>query len=392
MKKTVIILGLIGFIAIIDTSFMMGIIASYARKLGADEAQSGLIAALYSIVAIPASVIAGVMVDRLGRKKMLALGLAGDTLFVFLYSVASTPLQLAAYRILHALGGSLVYPASLSLVASSVKETQLGRAVSYFLLMVAISVAIGSFTGGVIVETRGFEQAFRILSILLLIGFILALAAVPDENVGVKRARPASYKESLRKGSRNIIAGSLAIFTLYLSFGFIISGVPQLLEIASGYTHEEAAGATGKFIGISSGFSIIFFLTVGWLLDKSKHTILALLAFISLAASMTLLYLYLLENMFLATALLLGFAIASLMTISTWIMLKVGESVRGISMGIQQTVNIIGTALGASLAGILLKYGVYSQVFFIPLTVAIIGLVAYLILARTLPGNPASVQ
>jgi len=64
---------LMGFIGVADTAFMLPVISAYAKFLGADEALAGLIAGLYSIVAIPASLMMGVSVDILGRRRALLL-------------------------------------------------------------------------------------------------------------------------------------------------------------------------------------------------------------------------------------------------------------------------------------------------------------------------------
>ncbi len=384
MRRALVLLGIIGFIAIMDTSFMLGIIASYARKLGADEAQAGIIAALYSLVAIPASIVAGILVDRIGRKKMLVMGLAGDALFVYLYSLASSPLQLALYRILHAIGGSLVYPASLSMVANVSTEHNLGKSVSFFLVMVATSVAIGSFMGGVLVESYGFNYAFRILSFFLLIGLIIATFFIPNTLSTRKGSEKPPFMTTLRVHAGRIIIGALAIFSLYLAFGFVVGGLPQALEIYRGLAHESAAGLSGKFIGISSGFSIIFFLFTGWLLDAKREKLVTVTSYTALLISMLLLAVWLLEKMFLATALVMGFSIASLMTLSTWTMLRVDESIRGTSIGLQQTVNIIGTGTGATLSGLLLEAGYGSGIFMFPAAFSLIALIATLLIQKSI--------
>jgi hypothetical protein len=46
-------IGAIGFVALIDTSMISPVIASYALSLGADELTASLIATLYSMIAIP---------------------------------------------------------------------------------------------------------------------------------------------------------------------------------------------------------------------------------------------------------------------------------------------------------------------------------------------------
>ncbi|WP_218184405.1 MFS transporter, partial [Aeropyrum camini] len=117
--KGSLLLALAGFAGLMDTAFLLGVVAAYAEHLGASKAEAGFIAGLYSMVAIPASLAAGLAVDKVGRKKALVAGLAWDTLAIALYTTASTPGELALYRALHAIGGSLVYPAFFSIVGDA---------------------------------------------------------------------------------------------------------------------------------------------------------------------------------------------------------------------------------------------------------------------------------
>lgn len=89
---------------------MAGVIAAYAEYLGASKPFAGFTAGLYGLVAIFASPLAGLVVDKFGRKKSLIVGLAWDSILVYLYSIVVNPLQLVLVRGLHAIGGSLVYP------------------------------------------------------------------------------------------------------------------------------------------------------------------------------------------------------------------------------------------------------------------------------------------
>ncbi|MEO0217988.1 MAG: MFS transporter, partial [candidate division WOR-3 bacterium] len=70
-----IIMIFVGFVGVLDTSFMIPIISIYAKSLGVSDFEAGFIAGFYSIVAIPSSIIAGILVDRFGRKRTLFIGL-----------------------------------------------------------------------------------------------------------------------------------------------------------------------------------------------------------------------------------------------------------------------------------------------------------------------------
>src|SRR5438445_10276482 len=83
----------------IDSNALVPIIALYAQVVGADLVQTGIIVGLFSLVHAPAKLFFGRIADRFGRKLLLQIGLLWDSVALFLYSVATTPLMPAVVRI-----------------------------------------------------------------------------------------------------------------------------------------------------------------------------------------------------------------------------------------------------------------------------------------------------
>jgi MFS family permease len=173
-----VIMAFAGFAGILDTSFLIPVIALYAYSLGASEAQAGFIAGLYSMVAIPASVVAGVLIDRFGRKRMLALGLLWDSASMLLYALVTTPAQLAFVRALHALGGSLVFPAFIAR-SREVSGERVGLGLGLMLAPVALAIAIGSGSAGVATAVLGYRVSFTLIALILAVAGFLALTLPP---------------------------------------------------------------------------------------------------------------------------------------------------------------------------------------------------------------------
>src|SRR5207245_11753160 len=101
----------------IDSSALVPIIALYAQVVDADLVQTGIIVGLFSLVHAPANLFFGRIADRFERKLPLQIGLLWDSVSLFLYSVATTPLLLALVRISHGIGSELVAPSSMALMS-----------------------------------------------------------------------------------------------------------------------------------------------------------------------------------------------------------------------------------------------------------------------------------
>ena len=71
-----------------DTNAIIPIISFYSVALGADLLMVGLIVGAYSIAHVPANLVFGRVVDRIGRRRPLVYGLLWDAVSVALYAIA----------------------------------------------------------------------------------------------------------------------------------------------------------------------------------------------------------------------------------------------------------------------------------------------------------------
>jgi MFS family permease len=346
-------LGVAGFAGIVDTAFLMGLVAAYATELGANPVLAGLVAGFYSIVALFASPVAGLLVDRLGRMLCLRLGLAWDTATVFAYSVVENPYQLLLVRGLHALGGSLVYPAYIAAVGD-VAIRRKGFQLSIYLSIVASAIVVGALTAGMLVERYGFRTSIRILSLIILIGFLASLLA--REPVVVRRRGAVAR---LREAVATAWRGLLATLLLYASFGFIVGGLaPAILE-AGLVASEEEAGATVAFlIGLATLVSIPAMVGSGLAADRGLVGVVAIVFGALPALNMVRLVWSASKHDLIIAFTVYGLAVGFYMLTSTLIVVSAPVHARGTAAGLQQVVNILGVAVGASASGYIVEgYG-----------------------------------
>ena len=373
VERTVVyILSLIAFIGVIDTSFLISIISPYARQLGASEFEAGLIAGLYSIVAIPASVLAGLLMDRIGRWRLLRLGLTLDFLSMILYYFAFTPYMLMAVRVLHAIGGSMLFPSGVSLVARYSRE-RIAPGVSTFLIFIALSVVAGSLTSATIVSLMGFKPVFLLLSVIIGLGGLMSFFIPSFLDVGEITHRKLDFRV-LRIYGVNTILSITFIFTLYLAFGFFVGGYPTVLAKSLGLTEERVSSLIGMFIGISTLISIPLMYFTGYMLQRGYLRLVNTLGLVSLAFSTGILMLNLSFVTHMVSALILSISIGMLMVSSTYLAVNVDDSIRGVTSALHQTFNILGVAIGAPLSGLLASIYL-GEMFIIPMAMSIIALV-----------------
>ena len=116
-KKNTILVSLFGFFAAMNFGILLFIIPEYMMNfLNLDVAQIGLINSLFPVGVVTGSVIGGIMADRWGRKKTLAIFLFGAIIFSTLLTIANTWMILAIiYPIIGFLQGGATFSALMAL-------------------------------------------------------------------------------------------------------------------------------------------------------------------------------------------------------------------------------------------------------------------------------------
>jgi len=377
IERTIVyILSLIAFIGVIDTSFLISIISPYARFLGADEAQAGFIAGLYSIVAIPASVVAGILMDKVGRWRLLRLGLILDFISMVLYYLAYDPISLAFVRVLHAIGGSMLFPSGISLIARYSRES-IAPGVSTFMIFIALSVAAGSLTSATVVSLMGFKPVFILLGFIIGLGGLMSLLIPNFLDINEVTHRKIDIR-LLKLYGTNAVLGVLFIFVLYIGFGFIVGGYPNVLIRVLELPEERVSALIGMYIGISTLISIPLMYLSGYLIHRRHLDIVNILGLSTLASSLGILTVNTSFLTHIISSILLSVSIGMLMVSSTYLAVNVSDQIRGVTSALHQTFNILGVAIGAPLSGYLSSIYL-GDMFILPTVVAILSLAYFLV-------------
>jgi EmrB/QacA subfamily drug resistance transporter len=122
----------------------------------------------------------GVLGDRLGRKKILLLGMVLFGVASLASAYAQSPAQLIWARALMGLGGAAVMPVTLSIISNVFDPRERGRAIGTWAGAVGLGVAIGPVVGGLLLEHFWWGSVFLINVPIVLVGIAAIAAMVPD--------------------------------------------------------------------------------------------------------------------------------------------------------------------------------------------------------------------
>jgi MFS family permease len=131
--------------------------------------------------------LSGSTADRLGRKRVFVAGLGVFSLASLLCSLAPNVELLVAFRVLQAVGGSMLNPVAMSIIANTFTDPRERRqAVGIWGAVFGISMALGPIVGGTVVDAFGWRPIFWINLPVGLAAIALTLRLVPES-----RAPPA---------------------------------------------------------------------------------------------------------------------------------------------------------------------------------------------------------
>jgi EmrB/QacA subfamily drug resistance transporter len=135
----------------------------------------------YTLVLASLLMLSGSMADRLGRKRVFALGLILFTLGSLLCSAAPNLGSLIAFRMIQAIGGSMLNPVAMSIIRNVFTDArERAQAIGVWGATVGISLALGPVVGGALVESIGWRSIFWINIPVGLTALALTLRFVPE--------------------------------------------------------------------------------------------------------------------------------------------------------------------------------------------------------------------
>lgn len=374
-------IAFLGFIGIIDTSMISPIIANYATSLGASKAIAGFIAGLYSIIAIISSIPLGFLTDKLGRRKLLLLGIPLDILAFLIYFLAQSYVILIFARALHAIFDSVILPSTIAIVGDQLRQR--GFPLSVFWSMTALTIAIGASLTSYLTLNFGFKSVFLFLMLTHLIAFLVVYSLRIKDVFGSTASKAFS---SIKLNLRYLIPPFFVMFSLYIMNGVLTGALGNSLKLAFNLDDRTAAAQVGMFLAISTITSIPFFFLASRMTEKRGpkdslliSSVLTLITSIILYSTLnSVLYFdisFLLFSVYLySAAIIFGIALSFGFLTSSYITASMGEEARGTATGILQSFSLLGVALGAPLAGLTLENFGYSLPFLLPVLPLIISL------------------
>ncbi len=171
---------LAAFTATLDNTVVAVALRDLQVDLSAGVAELQGVVTAYTVALAALLLTGGALTDVLGRRRVLAAGLAVFAAASVGCALAGSPVALIAWRAVQGAGAALVLPASLAVLVSVTAEgPERARAVGVWAASAALALVAGPMVGGLLVAAYGWPAVFWV-NVPLSLAVGLALFAVPQ--------------------------------------------------------------------------------------------------------------------------------------------------------------------------------------------------------------------
>lgn len=191
------------FIIFFQAYMVAPIIPALSHTFGTSVERVGLIVPAYLIPYGVATLIYGLLADRLGIHRLMFASLAAFAVLTALTATAVSIEQIALWRVLTGLGASGVVPLGLTLVGRLFPYEQRGRPLGWLFGAMAGGMAFGSPLGAILVPSFGWQGLFLVVGaagagiLLLFLPYRRIIATVVQPVMGTFGDLFRGYKDLL---------------------------------------------------------------------------------------------------------------------------------------------------------------------------------------------------
>ena len=239
---------------------LVPLLPAYARLYGLDQMGLGLLFGSYAAALLVGTFPLSRLVDRVGRREPMLVGLLGLFATTLLFAFArSYPLLILA-RVLQGLSATATWTAGMALLADHFPASSRGRAMGTVFAFANLGVLLGPTLAGWLSQHYGLRAPFLAAAALALVDALARLTLLKD--VPAVRDTRMGFLDLMKNRTVRVFAGAMAMGAGLLAL--LESTLPLHLDRALGM----APAAIGLCFGAAAVTHMITSPLIGALSDK----------------------------------------------------------------------------------------------------------------------------
>lgn len=376
-RKTFVALTVAMLTMALGVGLIVPFLPVYAEELGASGIWIGLIFGINPLVSAVFTLFLGSLSDRMDKRKLMLVGLAGYFCVSFALMLSRQPIHLFFARVMQGMFGAAVMPISRAYAGELVPRGKEGSTMGMFNLAFVGGFSMGPVVGGLLWDYLGRSAPFLGMAGLTALAWVLVKLYVPSRRPAAAQRRSGV---DLRPLSDPHIAGNV-LLRASLSIGHGVFFV--LLPLVGEQSFALTSAQIGVLVALRGGVESLMQPLMGQVADRIDRRLQ-----VAATAGILPLSLFLVPhaNSYLTLVLitaLFGFGTGACVPASTAINVDKGRRWgMGSLMGLEQVAQSAGTAAGSSLSGAIMDLAGPWAAFRTAGTLALIGVVSFVRLTK----------
>ncbi|MEQ1768304.1 MAG: MDR family MFS transporter [Devosia sp.] len=168
---------------VLDTTIANVALPHMRAALSASQEEVSWVLTSYIVAAAIATPLSGWLADRIGRRNLLLIGVAGFTAASLLCGVSTSLPMMVVFRVLQGVFGAALAPLAQAIMMDVTPRERMGQSMAIFGLGIMVAPIIGPTLGGVLTENFDWRWVFLVNLPVGILAFAALWLYMPKEPI-----------------------------------------------------------------------------------------------------------------------------------------------------------------------------------------------------------------
>jgi MFS transporter, DHA1 family, multidrug resistance protein len=248
-RKNLFILSFTMLVVMLGYSMAMPLLPFYIERFGVGGTELGWLMSTYSLMQLICAPVWGVVSDRYGRKPILAIGILGYAITLFLFGLAESFTMLFLARTLSGILSSATQPTAMAYIGESTEQKEKSKGMGQLGAMVGLGVILGPLFGGLL-SANSLSLPFFVGSALAFIALLLVIFLLPESKPVLSltdKQHPYGEQATAQRDPSGPTQKHPRVLDIYLRIIFSPAGILLLLNFIMSFGMTNFQGMIGLY-------------------------------------------------------------------------------------------------------------------------------------------------